>query len=99
MESNLGHFGLQVEGLGSKLEAWEALLESILDLVGVWEAKRQQGRGLEGIGLAQGWLGTWNWGQQGPSLSQVGANLQPTWAQLEPTWSRLGSMLGSDRRQ
>ena len=36
--------------LGSKLEAWEALLESILGLAGVWEAKRQQGRGLEGLG-------------------------------------------------
>ena len=52
------YFGLQVGGVGSKLEAWEALLESILGLVGVWEAKRHQGRGLEGLGLAQGWPGT-----------------------------------------
>ena len=83
LESILRYFGLQVGGLGSKLEAWEALLESILGLVGVWEAKRQQGRCL----LAQGWLGTHKWGQHGSNLSQVGTNLGPTWAQLQLTWS------------
>ena len=75
----------------------EALLGSILGLVGVWEADRPQGRGLEELGLAQGRLGTRKWSQHGPNLSQVGANLGPTWAQLEPTWSQLGSMLGPDR--
>ena len=41
-----------------------ALLESILGLVGVWEAKRQQGRGLEAF------RGGW-----GPAN---GANMAPT---------------------
>ena len=70
--------GSKLKGLGSKLEAWEALLESILGLVGVWEAKRQQGRGLEGLGLAQRQLRTRKWSQHRPNLSQVGANLGPT---------------------
>ena len=81
---------------GSKLEVWEVLLNSILDLVGVWEAKRPQGRGLESLGLAQGRLGTQKWTQHEPSLSQVGANLGPTWTQLETTWSQLGPKLGPD---
>ena len=72
----MGSFGIQVGGLGSKLESWEVLLESILGLVEVWEAKRQQGRVLEGLGLAEGWLGNRN---------QVGTNLGPTCAQLELT--------------
>ena len=76
LESILRYFGLQVGGLGSKLEAWEALLESILSLVGVWEAKRQQGRGLEGLGLAQEWLGTCKWGQLDPSWSPLGHKLE-----------------------
>ena len=76
------------------MEVWEVLLSSILDLVGVWEAKRPQGWGLEGLGLAQGRLGTQTWTQHEASLSQVGANLGPTWAQLEPTWSQLGANLG-----
>ena len=54
LKSMLGYFELHVRGVGSKLEAWEVFLESILGLV---EAKRQQGRGLEGLGLAQGWHG------------------------------------------
>ena len=83
-------------GLRSKLEVWEVLLNSILDLVEVWEAKRPQGRGLEGLGLAQGRLGTQKWTQHEPSLIQVGANLGPTWAQLETTWSQLGSKLDPD---
>ena len=83
--------------VGGVLEAWEALLESILGLVVVWEAKRHQGRSLEGLGLAHRQLGTRKWVQHGPNLSQVGANLGPAWAQLEPTWNQLGSMLGPDR--
>ena len=71
-------------------------MSSILDLVGVWEAKRPQGRGLEGLELAQGRLGTQKWTQHEPNLSQVGPNLGPTWAQLEPTWSQLGPKLGPD---
>ena len=78
LESISGCFGLQVGGLGSNMEAWETLLESIFGLVGVWEAKRQQGRGLEGLGLGQGWLATCKWAQHGPNLNQVGANLGPT---------------------
>ena len=65
--------------------------------MGVWEVQRPQGRGLEGLGLAQGRLGTRIWAQHGPNLSQVGVNLGPAWTQLEPTWSQLGSMLGPDR--
>ena len=42
--------------------------------MGVWEAQRPQGRGLERLGLAQGWLGTRIWSQHGPNLIQVGAN-------------------------
>ena len=37
---------VQVGGLGGPLGF-------ILGLVGVWEAKRRQGRGLEGLGVAQ----------------------------------------------
>ena len=99
MESILEDSGAQVGVLGSKLEAWEAFLESILGLVGVWGAKRQQERGLEGLGLAQGWLGTRKWAQHGPNLSQAGANLGPTWAQLAPTWSQLGLKLDQNRLQ
>ena len=61
--------------------------------VGVWEAQRD----LEGLGFAQGRLGTQKWAQHGLNLSQVGANLVPRWNQLEPTWSQLGPMLGPDR--
>ena len=93
MESILLYFGLQVEGLWSKLEAWEAVLETILGFVGVWEAKRQQGRGLEGLGLAQGWLGTRKWAQLEPSWSQLGFNMDPTSANLEPTWVQGGPKL------
>ena len=64
--------------------------------MGVWEVQRPQGRGLEGLGLAQGRLGTRICAQHDPNLSQVGANLGPRWAQLEPTWSQLGPMLGPD---
>ena len=61
--------------------------------MGVWEVQRPQGRGLEGLGLAQGRLGTRIWAQHGPNLSQVGINLGPTWDQDEPTCSQLGPNL------
>ena len=54
------------------------------------------GRDLEGLGLAQGRLGTRIWAQHGSNLRQVGGNLGPLWVQPEPTWSQLGSMLDSD---
>ena len=97
----LGSVGVQVGGLGGL--SWRlgsffgVYVGSCRAQMGVWEAQRPQGRCLEGLGLAQGRLGTRIWGQHGPNLSQVGANLGPTWAQLEPTWSQLGSMLGPDR--
>merc|ERR1712046_535200 len=65
--------------------------------MGVCEVQRPQGRGLEGLGLAQGRFGTRILDQHGPNLSQVGTNLGPAWAHLEPTWSQLGSILGPDR--
>ena len=81
--------------LGSKWVAWEIVLGvyfgSCRTQVGVWEAKRQEGRGLEGLGLE-----TCKWTQHGSNLSQVGANLGPTWAQDEPTWSQLGPKMGTD---
>ena len=61
------------------------------------EAKRQQGRGLEGLGLAQRRLGTRKWVLHGTNWIQIGINLGPTWVQLEPAWSQLGSMLGPTR--
>ena len=51
------------------------------------------GRGLEGLGLAQGWLGIRKWAKHAPNLRRVGANLGPTWDQLETTWSQLGLKL------
>ena len=75
---HFGFFGFQFEGLGCKSEAWEALLESILGLVRVWEAKRHQGRGPEGLG--QGVAGD--------------PDLDPTWLQLEPSRSQLGANMG-----
>ena len=65
--------------------------------MGVWQAQRPQGRGLEGLGLAQGRRGVRIWAQHGPNLSQVGAYLGPAWLQLDAAWSQLGSMLGPDR--
>ena len=76
-------FGVYVGSCGAQMEAWEA--------------QRLQGGGLEGLGLAQGRLGTRIWAQHEPNVSQVGANLGPAWSQLEPIWSQLGSMLGPDR--
>ena len=97
----LGSFGVQVGGCGGLSWRFVSLfgvyLGSCRAQMGVWEVQRPQGRGLEGLGLAQGRLGTRIWAQHGPNLSQVGANLGPAWDQLEPTWSQLGSMLGPDR--
>ena len=97
----LGSFWVQVGGCGGLSRRFGSLfgvyVGSCRAQMGVWEVQRPQGRGLEGLGLAQGRLGTRIWAQHGPNLSQVGANLGPAWAQLEPTWSQLGSMLGPDR--
>ena len=79
LESFLRCFGLQVGGLGSKLEAWEALLASILDLLGVWEAK-----GAPGKGSRRAWVG--------PGVAG-GPDLGPTWPQLEPSWSHVGAIM------
>ena len=92
-EGRLKFFGLQVGGLGGP----NCRFGSCGAQMKVWEIQWLHGRGLEGLGLAQGRLGTWIWVQHGPNLSHVGANLGPAWAQLEPTWSQLGSMLGPDR--
>ena len=100
-EPMLGSFGVQVGGCGGLSLRFGSLfgvyVGSCRAQRGVWEAQRPQGRGLEGLGLAQGRLGTRIWIQHGPNLSQVGANLGPAWALLEPTWSQLGSMVGPDR--
>ena len=97
----LGSFGIQVGGSGGLSWRFGSLfgvyVGSCRAQMGVWEVQRPQGKGLEGLGLAQGRLGTRIWAQHGANLSQVGTNLGPAWAQLEPTWSQLGSMLGPDR--
>ena len=92
----LGCFGVQVGGLGGP--SWRfgwlfgVYVGSCRAHMGVWEVQRLQGRGLEGLGLARGRLGTRIWVQHGSNLRQVGGNLGPPWVQLEPTWSQLGSM-------
>ena len=97
----LGSFGIQVGGCGGLSWRFGSLfgvyVGSCRAQMGVWKVHRPQGRGLEGLGLAQGWLGTRIWTQPGSNLRQVGANLGPAWAQLESTWSQLGSILGADR--
>ena len=97
----LGYFGVQVGGCGGlSRRFWsffKVYVESCKAEIGVREAQRPQGRGWEGLGLAQGRLGTRICVQHGPNLRQVGANLGPAWVQLEPTWSQLGSLLGPDR--
>ena len=72
------------------MEAWEALLESILGLVGAWEAKRQQGKG-----SGRAWVGPGAAGD--PQMDPTCAQLEPNWSQLganmgplEPNWSQLG---------
>ena len=90
----LGCFGVQVGGLGGP--SWRfgwlfgVYVGSCRAQMGVWEVQRLQGRGLEGLGLAQGWLGTQIWVQHGSNLRQVECNLGPSWVQFEPTWSQLG---------
>ena len=97
----LRSLGVQVGGCGDLSWRFGSLfgvyVGSCRAQMGVGEVQRPQGRGLEGLGLAQGRLGTRIWAQHGPNLSQVGANLGPAWAQLEPTWSQLGSILAPDR--
>ena len=92
----MGFFGLHVGGLGGPnlRFGWPfgVYVGSRRAPMGVWEVQRLHGRGLEGLGLAQGRLGTRIWVQHGSNLRQVGGNLGPPWIQLEPTWSQLGSM-------
>ena len=89
----LGSFGVQVGGCGGLSWRFGSLFGVYVGpcraQMKVWEVQRPQGRGLEGLGLAQGQLGNRIWVQHGP-------NLRPAWAQLEPTWSQLGSMLVPD---
>ena len=79
----LGSFGLQLGGSGGlSFRFWSLFgvyVGSCRAQMGVWQAQRPQGRGLEGLGLAQGRLGTRIWG--------------PTLGQLEPSWSQLGSSM------
>ena len=94
--ARLESFGVQVGGIGGP--SWGfgwpfgVYVGSCGAPLGVWEVQRLHGRGLEGLGLAQGRLGTRIWVQHGSNLRQVGGNLGPPWVQLEPTWSQLGSM-------
>ena len=55
LESILKCFGLQVEGLGSKLEAWEVLLEFILGLVGRKSGFGRPRGNREGVWKGLGW--------------------------------------------
>ena len=97
----LGSFGFQVGGSGGlSWRFWSLFglyVGSCRAQMGVWQAQRPQGRGLEELGLAQGRRGTRFWAQHGPNLSHVGTNLGPAWVQLEPAWNQLRSMLGPDR--
>ena len=100
-EAMLVSFGAQVAGFGGL--SWRfgwlfgLYVGSCGAQMGVWEAQRLQGGGLEGLGLAQGRLGTRIWVQHGPNSRHVGTNFGPAWIQFEPTRSQLGSMLGPDR--
>ena len=75
-EAMLVSFGAQVAGFGglSWRFGWPfgVYVGSCEAQMKVWEVQRPQGRGLEGLGLAQGRLGTRIWVQHGPNLSQVG---------------------------
>ena len=83
-------------GAPQHLEPGKVFFRAMLGCFGVQVGGLDMGRGLEGLGLAQGRLGTCKWTQHGPNLSQVGANLGPAWAHLDPTWSQLGPKLGPD---
>ena len=60
----LGCFGVQVGGVG---DSFGMYFGSCRTQVGDWEAKRPQGRSLEGLGLAQGRLETCKWTNIGPT--------------------------------
>ena len=65
LECFLWCFGLQVGGLGSKLAAWKALLESILGLVGLG------GQEAAGKGSGRAWVGPgWLAGHDGLALQK-----------------------------
>ena len=81
----LGCCGVQVGGLGGP--SWRfgwlfgVYVGSCGAPMGVWEVQRLHGRGLEGLGLAQG-------AARDPDLG-------PTWVQLEASWTQLGATMGS----
>ena len=82
----LGSFEVQVGDLGGLSWRFGSLfgvyVDSCRTQMGVWEAHRPQGKGLEGLGLAQWRLRTRIWAQHGSNLRQVGANLRLAWANL-----------------
>ena len=95
LDSILECFEVQVGGVG---DSFGVYFGSCRTQVGVWEAKTPQGRGLEGLGLAQGRLGIRKWAQQDSNLRQVGANLgqhgsnlSQLGANLGPSWIQIGS--------
>ena len=108
----LGCFGVRVGDLGGLSWRFGSLfgvhVGSCRAQMGVWQAQRPQGRGLEELGLAQecwepgsgpnmGPTGAKlepTWGQHGPNLSQHGAKLEPTWAQVGPRLAQV-SQLGA----
>ena len=93
--ARLESFGVQVGGIGGP--SWGfgwpfgVYVGSCGAPMGVWEVQRLHGRGLEGLGLAQGRLGTRIWVQHGSNLRQVGGHLGQPCVQLEPTWIHVGS--------
>ena len=67
----LGCFKVQVGGLGPKLEVWDALMGSILGLVGrEWGFGRSRGNRAAGD----------------PQMGPTWAQLEPTWSQLGSMW-------------
>ena len=67
----LESFGVQIGGCGGLSWRFVSLfgvyVGSCRAQMGVWEVQRPQGKGLEGLGLAQGWLGTGSGPNMGPT--------------------------------
>ena len=80
--ARLRSFGIQVGGCGGLScrfgNLFGVYVGSCRAQMGVWEGQRPQGRGLEELGVAQGW---------DPDLGL-------TWPQLEASWSQLGASMG-----